>query len=423
MHRSHKCSFKPACYYYVYMKIVTDEKIIDEILTRSVREILPSKELLKKELMSGRRLRLYIGADATGPALHIGHATNYMTLEKFRRLGHEVIILIGDFTARIGDPTDKGAARVQLSREQVVEHTKTWLKQLAPIIAVEDEQNPVKVVYNHDWLSKLTFEDVINLASNFTVQRMLERDMFEKRLEEEKPIYLHEFFYPLMQGYDSVHLDVDIELCGNDQKFNALAGRTLLQKYKGKEKFVFITTLLENPITKEKMMSKSLGTGVFLNMSNVDMYGKIMAQPDENIPQLFMDCTYVSLEEIEKIKEQLSKKIMNPRDLKARLAFEVTKIYHGEKAAAEAEEAFRATFSKGGVPEDIQEIKLGKGEPLADALVKAGVVPSKTEWRRLVTNGAVRKEDDEKIDDPNFMPAQTMILKIGKRRFVKIIIS
>lgn len=404
------------------MKTITDEKMIDELLLRSVAEILPSKELFKKELMSGRQLRIYIGADPTGTALHLGHATNFMVLEKFRKLGHKVIILIGDFTARIGDPTDKTAARVQLTREQVVENTKTWLKQLAPIVDLHNKENPIEVVYNHDWLSKMTFEDVIHLASNFTVQRMLERDMFEKRIKEQKPIYVHEFFYPLMQGYDSVQLDVDVEICGNDQKFNALAGRTLVQRYKSKEKFVFITTLLENPITKEKMMSKSLGTGVFLDTSNVDMYGKIMSQPDENIVQLFTDCTYVSLSEIEVIKNDLSGKKVNPRDIKARLAFEITKIYHGEAAAKLAEQAFENTFAKGGVPDDVQEVTFDARDVLSEVLVKAGVVPSKAEWRRLIDGGGIKTEDDEKITDTNFKPTKTMILKIGKRRFVKVVV-
>ncbi len=404
------------------MKTITDEKIIDDILSRSVAEIIPSKEFLKKELLSGRQLRIYIGADPTGPALHLGHATNYMIMEKFRQLGHQIILLIGDFTARIGDPTDKTAARVQLNRQQVVDNTKTWIKQLSPIISFDDKENPVEIVYNHDWLSKLTFEELIDIASNFTVQGMLERDMFEKRIKENKPIYLHEFFYPLMQGYDSVHLDIDVEFCGNDQKFNALAGRTLLRRYKNKEKFVFITTLLENPVTGEKMMSKSLGTGVFLDATPNDMFGKVMAQADENIIQLFTDCTYMSLEDISKIKDELQEG-KNPKIIKARLAFEIVKIYHGESAAKAAEETFDTTFSKGGVPEDIQEIKISKNETLADVLVQSGIIPSKAEWRRLVDNGAVRFEDDTKVTDPNLLPDKTLILKIGKRRFVKVIVN
>ena len=396
------------------------ENEIDELLTRSVVEILPSKDLLKKELISGKKLRLYIGADATGTALHLGHATNYIILEKFRRMGHKVIILIGDFTARIGDPTDKTAARVKLTREDVVSNTKGWLKQLEKIVDLNNKDNPVEVVYNHDWLAKMTFEDVIELASNFTVQRMLERDMFEKRISEQKPIHLHEFFYPLMQGYDSVFLDVDVELCGNDQKFNALAGRTLLQKYKNKEKFVFITTLLENPVTKEKMMSKSMGTGVFLDASSDDMFGKIMSQADENIPQLFVDCTYVSLDEIEKIKGYLKNNEVNPRDLKIRLAYEVVKIYHGEEKAEQARQNFINTFSKGEIPENIQEIGVPVGTPLGLVLQNERLVASAGEFKRLVKEGAVNTTEGEEIKDFNYVISKPIVVKVGKRRYLDI---
>lgn len=396
------------------------ENEIDELLTRSVVEILPSKDLLKKELISGKKLRLYIGADATGTALHLGHATNYIILEKFRRMGHKVIILIGDFTARIGDPTDKSAARVKLTREDVVSNTKSWLKQLEKIVDLNNIENPVEVVYNHDWLAKMTFEDVIELASNFTVQRMLERDMFEKRIIEQKPIHLHEFFYPLMQGYDSVFLDVDVELCGNDQKFNALAGRTLLQKYKNKEKFVFITTLLENPVTKEKMMSKSMGTGVFLDASSDDMFGKIMSQADENIPQLFIDCTYLSLEEIEKIKEYLKDSEVNPRDLKIKLAYEVVKIYHGEEKAELARQNFINTFSKGETPENIQEIGVPVGTPLGLILQNEKLVASAGEFKRLIKEGAINTTEGEEIQDFNYVISKPIVVKVGKRRYLDI---
>jgi len=406
------------------MKIITDGKTIDTLLSRSVVEVLPSKEALRELLVSGKQIKIYIGADATGTSLHVGHATNYMILENFRKLGHKVVILIGDFTAQIGDPTDKTATRIQLTRDQVLENTKTWIKQLKPIIDIDNKENPVEIVYNHDWLAKMTFEDVVNLASNFTVQQMLERDMFEKRIQENKPIYVHEFFYPLMQGYDSVHLDVDIEMCGNDQKFNALTGRTLLKRYKNKEKFVFITTLLENPKTKEKMMSKSLGTGVFLDMSNIDMYGKLMSQPDENIPQLFTDCTFFSIEEINKIKKQLTDKTTNPRDIKMRLSFEITKIYHGEEKAKEAEIYFATIFQKKEIPDDITEIKVEENILLADIFVQNEIVSSKAEFRRLVEEGAVKilrnGVEEEKITDYTTV-ATTGVYKVGKRRFVRIV--
>lgn len=403
--------------------IIIDEKKIDAVLERSVAEILPGKKELKELMMSGRQLKIYIGADATGPALHLGHATNYMILERFRQLGHKVVILIGDFTARIGDPTDKLAARKQLTREDVKKNVKTWLKQLKPIINMKDKENPVEIVYNHNWLAKMKFEEVIDLASNFTVQQMLERDMFEKRIKDEKPIYVHEFFYPLMQGYDSVVLDVDMEMCGTDQKFNALVGRTLMRKLKNKEKFVLITTLLENPITGGKMMSKSLGTGVFLDESPENMYGKIMAQPDENLPQLFVDCTSLEMDEVSQIKEYL-KSGVNPRDIKMRLAHEITKIYHGERKAKKAQKNFVKMFQKKEIPDEMKIIKLGDETiNVIDLLKVSGLVGSNSEARRLIIEKAIKK-DGELIGDINLEIKLTpagFVLQRGKRQFVKVI--
>src|SRR3989344_5440816 len=378
------------------------DKNVEELLSRSVKEIIPSKEFLKEVLLSGKKLKIYIGTDATGESLHLGHATNYMILERFRRLGHEVIFLVGDFTSRIGDPTDRDdSERRQLSREEVVQNTKTWIDQVKPLIDVDNKENPVKVMYNHEWLSKLTFEDVLNLASNFTVQQMIERDMFQKRMQENKPLYLQELFYPLMQGYDSVVMDVDMEMCGNDQKFNALAGRTLLKKLKNKEKFVFITTLLENPVTGEKMMSKSKGTGVFLDWDANKMFGAIMALPDENMKQLFIDCTGLNLEEVDGILNG------HPKEAKIRLAFEITKIYHKEDAAQKAQDNFEQTFVKGAVPKDIKTIQVDKDTPLVNVLLKEGMISSKSEFNRLNKEGAIKE-------------IEKGVYRIGKHRFLKI---
>ncbi len=404
------------------MKIDTNKEKIEEILTRSVAEVLPTKNGLREVLESGKRLRIYIGTDATGTSLHIGHATNYMILEKLRRLGHEVIFLVGDFTARIGDPTDKNeTARKQLTREQVVQNVKTWIDQVRPVIDVDNKENPVRVLYNNDWLSTLTFEDVINLASNFTVQQMIERDMFQVRMQSEKPLYLHEMFYPLMQGYDSVAMDVDVEMCGMDQKFNALAGRTLLKKLKNKEKFVFITTLLENPKTGEKMMSKSLGTGVFLDFEADKMYGALMAQPDENMKQLFVDCTWLGLNEIDEILKK-----ENPRDSKMRLAFEITKIYHGQKAAKNAEDNFVQTFQKREVPSEISKFNVRKGATIIDVLVESKLAKSKSEARRAISQGSIKvngkKISDSEIESPLDISEKTIVQK-GKRYFLELIIE
>src|SRR3989338_9227849 len=401
------------------MKIETDPKKISEILTRSIADILPSKEGLRTLLCSGQQLRLYIGADATGPALHLGHATNYQLLERLRKLGHKIFILIGDFTARIGDPTDRTATRKQLTRDEVKKNVKTWKKQLEPIIDFKTKNNPAEIVYNHTWLSKLTFEDVIELASNFTVQQMLERDMFQKRIKEEKPIYVHEFFYPLMQGYDSVMLDVDVEVCGTDQTFNALAGRTLMKKIKNKEKYVVTTTLLENPMTGIKMMSKSAGTGVFLTDTAANMYGKIMAQPDENMIQLFVDCTYVSLPEIEDIKNTLVTNALNPRDVKMRLAYEITRMYHGEKFAKKAEQDFVKVFQKRETPQHIPEKTLKVSANLLESLVLTGLAPSKSEARRLLQHNAV-KLNNLKVNNPELRMHDGDEIRVGKRKWVKI---
>ena len=402
------------------MKVITDEKKIDEILTRSISKIYPSKEMLKNALSSGKQMRVYIGIDPTAAYVHLGHSTNYILLKKFHELGHKIIVLIGDFTAQVGDPTDKNSLRKKLSIEEVKENLKTFKKQIGKIIDFNDQKNPVQFAFNSKWLAKMPFGQVMDLASNFTMQQMMERDMFQKRIKENKPIYMHEFFYPLMQGYDSVVLNADIEIGGTDQTFNMLAGRILVKNLQGREKFVITTTLLENPITKEKLMSKSLGTGIGLDDSPTDMYGKLMAQADENISQLFIDCTYLEVNEINKLKSDLK----NPRDLKMRLAYEIVKIYHGEKRAKEAEENFTNTFVKKNIPEAMEEIKCENGELLSEVLVKNKVLSSKGEWRRLVLENAIHDLiEDKNIIEVNLKVSENLTLRIGKKRFVKIIIK
>lgn len=399
------------------MKIITDKSRIEEIFARGeVVEVLPSKKEFIDRLMSGDRLKMYIGFDPTFTALHLGHAKNIMFMEELRQLGHEIVILFGDFTAQIGDPSDKSATRKQLTHEQVKVNVAGWMDQVKPLIKFDDPENPATVAYNSEWLSKLSFGDVVNLASNFTVQQMLERDMYAKRLRENTPIHLHEFMYPLMQGYDSVAMGVDVEVCGTDQTFNALAGRTLLKRLKNKDKFVVALNLVANPKTGE-LMSKSNGTGVFINLPPNELFGAIMALPDPMIEPLFVYCTRIPLAD----KESLLNK--GPRDAKAGIAFDIVKRFHGAEVAKSAEESFEKTFSKGGLPEDIQEVILKKGESLPEILIKVEVIPSKAEWRRLIDGGAVRLEDDTKITDPNFAPASNTVLKIGKRRFVRVIVQ
>lgn len=394
------------------------EEKIEEILTRSVAIIYPNKESLKEILLSDKILRIYMGIDPTASYVHIGHVTNYLILKRLHVLGHKIIILIGDFTATIGDPSDKTALRKKLTNKEVLENLKTFKEQIGKIINFEDQNNPIEFRFNSEWLSKLSWQEGVELASYFTVQQMIERDIFQKRIKENKPLYVHEFLYPLMQGYDSVVLEADLEIGGTDQTFNMLAGRILVKSLQKREKFVMTTTLLEHPITKEKLMSKSLGTGVGLDELPNQMFGKVMALPDEALIQLFTDCTELEMEEIEKIKKELENGT-NPKEIKIKLAKEIVKMYHGEKEAEKAQENFERTFSKKEFPEDAQTISAKKEDKLIDILVNNKIIESKMEFRRLIEAGAVSDYPDKKISDPNEIMGDTeRKIKIGKKTFV-----
>jgi len=399
------------------MAIDTDPKKIEEILTRSISRIYPDKSAFEKMLKMGKPLRIYMGIDPTATYAHLGHATNYIILKRLHDLGHKIIVLIGDFTAMIGDPSDKNAARQRLTKEEVQNNLKTFKEQIGKILNFENKDNPIEIRFNADWLSKLTFEDSVQLAAHFTVQQMIERDNFQKRLKENKPLYVHEFFYPLMQGYDSVALEADVEIGGTDQTFNMLAGRTLVKAYQNREKIVVTTTLLENPVTGEKLMSKSLGTGIGLDEDPNNMYGKTMALPDEAVIQCFIDCTYLSLDEIEVIKKELEAGA-NPRDIKMRLAKEIVTMYHNGEAANKAEEYFVTAFQKKEIPDNIEELEQESGRKFVDVLIEKGIVVSKSEYRRLIDEGAVTL-NGEKVTDPN-TTISIGVLKVGKRRFLKI---
>jgi tyrosyl-tRNA synthetase len=391
------------------MKVITDEKKIDEVLTRGVENVYPSKEEVKKALLSGKTLSIYNGIDPTGPTLHIGHGSTLLKLRELQDLGHKIILLIGDFTGRIGDPTDKSATRKQLSTKEVKENLKSYTKQAGTVL----DMKRVTVKFNSKWLSKLSFEEGMEIASEFTLQQMIERDMFDKRIKEGQPIHLHEFFYPLMQGYDSVAMNVDMEIGGNDQTFNMLIGRTMM-KNRGKEKYVLTTKLLVDPTGKK--MGKSEGNMVTLEDNPENMFGKIMSWPDTLTSSAFEVCTRVAMSEIEKVKQA------NPRDAKMRLAFEIVKIYHGEKKAKEAEENFVKTFQKKEIPDEMEEIKAGAGELLSEVLVKNKVLSSKGEWRRLVLENAIHDlGNNTNITDVNLKVSENLTLKIGKKRFVKVI--
>jgi tyrosyl-tRNA synthetase len=316
----------------------------------------------------------------------------------------------------IGDPGDKSAARIKQTPADVQENFKGWIDQVKNIANFEDEENPFLVKYNSEWLGKLNFAEVLELAGNFTVQQMLERDMFEKRLEKGTPIYLHEFLYPLMQGYDSVAMDVDVEMCGTDQIFNALAGRTLMQKLKGKEKFVIANHLIADEITGQ-LMSKSNGTGIFLDLSANNLFGAVMAQSDGMIHPLALGCTRLSLEKIEEMKKQ-----ENPRDAKIELAFEITKIFHGEEKAGEAQEYFINTFSKKEIPDNVEEYNTQEGINIVELLVSVEGASSKSDARRKVEQGGV-SIDGNKITDVKYALKESddgKVLKVGKKFFKKL---
>ena len=401
------------------MKVNTDPKIIDEILKRGVSNIYPTKEGLKELLLSGKKLKIYLGADPTGTELHLGHSKNFILLEKLRRLGHEVVVLFGDFTAMIGDPTGKLNTRLALTEKEVKINLKSWKKQLSPIIKFKTfTSDGAKVVKNSKWLSKLSFNDVTRLASNFTVQQMIERDMFDKRIKEGSPIYLNEFLYPLMQGYDSVFLDVDIEIGGTDQTFNMLAGRTLLRKIKNKEKFVITTELIVDPKTGKKM-SKSEGNYIGLSETPREMFGKIMALSDEFIIPILKDCTFLSMDEINKIEEQI-KEGKNPKEIKIILAKEIITIYHGKDLAEKVANDFEKTFSKKEIPDDIKEVETKVTDLLSEIFLKEKIISSKSDFARLVKENAITLiEENKKITDIKEL-AKKGTYKIGKHRFIKI---
>lgn len=405
--------------------VITDKKLVKAVLSRGVENIYPSAAALEKKLTSGERIRLYCGFDPTAPALHIGNAITLNKLAQFQALGHEVIFLVGDFTGLIGDPTDKLAARRQMAREEVLANARDYQKQAAAYLHF-DGANPAKLMYNSAWNDKLNFQDLIGLASHFTVQQMIQRDMFQERLKEERPIYLHEFFYPLTQAYDSVALDTDLEVGGNDQMFNMMCGRTLLKALKNKEKFVLTLKLLADESGKK--MGKTEGNVVFLNTPAADMYGQVMAWPDGVILPAFELATNRPLAELEQMRKSLAGAGANPRDFKMRLAWEITKINHGTAAADAAQANFIKTIQQKEAPAEMpvwraKQAKYG----LVDLLAESKLVASKSEARRLIEQGAIKVKtgagDFRAVKDPKNEVTVTdgLIIQRGKFHFIKIV--
>ena len=398
-------------------KVIVDTSRIKEVLEKGVENIYPTKDALEKVLKSGKRIKLYCGFDPTSPSLHIGNAIQLRKLAQFQRLGHEVIFLIGDFTGLIGDPSDKTATRKKMTRKKLMQNQKNYKKQAGKILNFSGK-NPAKALHNSEWSHKLRFDDLIELASNFTVGQMIIRDMFQERIKKNKPIYLHEFLYPLAQAYDSVAMDVDLEIGGNDQTFNMLCGRDLMKILKKKEKFVMTTRLLADPSGKK--MGKTEGNIVNLDENPNEMYGRIMSWPDELIIPGFELCTDFSFEETNKISIEIKDGGLGPRDAKARLAREIVAIHHNEKAAKAAEAEFNKVYVKGGVPTKPKNFKVEITENLniTDALTATKITPSKSEAKRLIEQGAV--EIDGLIVKEWKAPAKFKpgtIIRVGKRKF------
>lgn len=379
---------------------------IDEILQRGVENIYPNREALEKALRSGVKITLYQGFDPSMSSLHLGNLVGVMKLRQFQKLGARVIFLIGDFTGMIGDPTDKTAVRKQLTREEVTDNSNKWKDEIKNLLDFGGD-NPVEVKRNSEWNDKVTFKDLIKITSNFTVQQLIERDMFQVRLKENKPIYLHEFLYPVAQGYDSVVMDVDAEIGGSDQTFNMLAGRTLMRAMGGKEKYVLTTKLL---LDKEgKKVGKTSGNALFLSSGPNEFYGGIMSFPDEVIELAFELLTEVDLAGIDKII------MKDPMNEKKRLAFEIVKLIWGESEAKQAQVVFESTFQRGNIDFN-QNVTIKKD--LLETLSQIG--KSKSDIKRLVSqnaidiNGNIAKSPQEKVNIGDK-------IKVGERIFLKVV--
>jgi len=378
----------------------TDEHKVNELLSRGVENVIP-RDLAHKKLTSGERLRVYWGIDPTGDKIHLGHTIPMRKLQAFADLGHEVILVIGSFTAMIGDPTGRDAMREPLTEAQVRKNFKDYKRQASKVL----DFSTITVRENGEWLSPLSFADIVKLAGKFTVQQLIQRDMFQKRLQEGKPISLHEFLYPLMVGYDSVVLDVDAELGGSDQEFNMLAGRHLQTAMGKRDKFVLTTKLIEG--TDGRKMSKSYNNCVFLDDAPGDMYGKLMSVKDELVPVYFEALTNMSVHDINEALKG------HPKDAKMRLAREIVTMYHGAHAARAAEDDWTRTFSEGGVPTNVETVRGGR---LRD--IVGGV--STSELRRLVEQGAISSSvSGEKITSID-QEIKNDTLRIGKHRFLKV---
>ncbi len=395
-----------------------DEKM--SILRRGVDEILLEAELVEK-LKKNKRLRIKAGFDPTAPDLHLGHTVLINKLRQFQDLGHEVLFLIGDFTAMIGDPTGKSATRPPLSRDEVIENARTYEQQIFKILAPEK----TLVMFNSSWMGEMNAADLIQLAAKHTVARMLERDDFDKRYKSGQPIAIHEFLYPLIQGYDSVAMQADVELGGTDQKFNLLVGREM-QKMNGLEPQVVMTLPLLEGIRGVDKMSKSLGNYIGIDEPADDMFGKVMSISDDLMWRYFELLSFRSNAEIEQFRKDVAEG-KNPRDVKFELAVEIVARFHDQQAAQAAKQAFIERFQKGNLPDEIPAVTLnadGEGLAIANLLKQANLVGSTSDAIRMIKQGAV-KIDGEKVSNTKQVieKGSDQIYQVGKRRIARIVLE
>ena len=399
-----------------------------EIIKRGSSEMIGEDELidkLKEAEKEDRPLKVKLGLDPTAPDIHLGHTVVLQKLKQFQELGHEVYLLIGDFTGKIGDPTGKSETRQQLTDEEVKKNAETYKEQMFKVL----DADKTKVVFNSEWLADLDFSDAIELSSQYTVARMLEREDFANRYQNNQPISIHEFFYPILQAYDSVAMEADVELGGTDQKFNLLAGRKLQKEYGQQPQAIIMMPLLEG-LDGVNKMSKSKDNYIGIDESPSEMYGKTMSLPDELIGRYFELVTDLSGAEVENIKSGLEDGSYHPMKAKKKLARTIVAEYYDEEAADKAAQEFQKVFKQGGTPDDIEEIEIKEDELedgemwIVDLVDATGLVDSKSQIRRLIKQGAVRFNDEkyEKINI-DIEVEDEMIVRVGKKRFAKIILK
>ncbi|MBI2590652.1 MAG: tyrosine--tRNA ligase [Candidatus Blackburnbacteria bacterium] len=385
----------------------------NSLLTRRVEKVLPTAVSLEK-LMGERKIKLYQGFDPTGSRLHLGHSVGIRKLMEFANAGHDVTFLFGTGTVLVGDPSQRNTTRKLITQKEIDENIKDWKKQVSPLV----DWNKVSIKQNGDWLIPLALKDIINIASNISAVQLFKREMFQRRLEAGDTVWYHETMYPLLQGYDSVVMDVDLEVGGTDQEFNMLVGRELMRKMKDKEKFVLTTPMILG--TDGNQMSKSTGNCVWLDDTSTDMFGKLMSIPDRQIVPYLTNVTDIPMEKVHETEEGLKDGSVHPMKAKKMLALEVVRQFHGEVKATDAQKEFEETFQKGGAPEDTETYNAKRQTVnLVDVLAETRVVKSKSDARRLLEQGAL-EWNGEKVKATELEVGDGGTLRVGKHRFLRI---